>query len=198
MTHDAPFRIALILVFVVQTAISLRYVRRAGADETIVRRRAEGVLLTVGIAVTYLAYGVAFIAYLLNPSWMAWSAVAVPIWIRWGGSVPLLLGAYWMIWALHRLGDNLTVSIDTKADHALITTGPYRWVRHPLYTGGMVESVGVCLMMANWFVAIAAGLFWSLMALRTPMEEGKLIETFGDEYRRYMDRVGRFIPKVRR
>lgn len=198
MTHDTPFRIVLIVVFVLQTTVSLRYVRRAGAGDTILRRRAEGVLLTVGIALTYLAYGAAFVAYLLNPDWLIWSAMAVPPWIRWSGAVPLLFGAAWMIWALHRLGENLTVSIDTKEDHALITTGPYRWVRHPLYTGGMIESIGLCLMMANWFVAIAAGLFWSLMAVRTPMEERQLIETFGDAYLHYMERVGRFVPKIGR
>jgi protein-S-isoprenylcysteine O-methyltransferase Ste14 len=196
MTHEAPFRIVLTVVLVVQTAISLRYVRRAGADATIVRRRAEGVPLTVAIAVSYLAYGVTFVAYLVNPGWMAWSVVAVAPWLRWAGVVPLSLGGCWMIWALHHIGENLTVSIDTKEEHALITSGPYRWVRHPLYTGGMVESVGVCLVMANWFVAISAGLFWSLLAMRTPMEERNLVETFGDEYRQYMERVGRFVPKV--
>jgi protein-S-isoprenylcysteine O-methyltransferase Ste14 len=60
----------------------------------------------------------------------------------------------------------------------------------------MVESVGVCLLMANWFVSISAGLFWALIAYRTPMEEKKLIEEFGDAYRRYMQRVGRFMPRI--
>ena len=91
---------------------------------------------------------------------------------------------------------NLTISISTRENHALVTTGPYRWVRHPLYTGGMVEAVGLCLLMANWLVALSAGLFWALIAYRTPMEEKELIETFGDEYRQYLQRVGRFMPKI--
>ena len=102
------------------------------------------------------------------------------------------------MWGLHHLGTNLTISISTTDEHSLITAGPYRWVRHPLYTGGMIESVGLCLMMANWFVAISAGCFWALIVYRTPMEETKLIEEFGDEYRQYTEDVGRFVPKWRR
>lgn len=196
MTNDAPFRLILIVVFVVQTAVSVRYLRRAGTDSTVLRNREEGIPLTIAIALSYFAYGVSFVAYLVNADWMTWSAVALPPWIRWGAAVPLLFGAFWMIWALHHIGENVTISIETKEDHTLITTGPYRWVRHPLYAGGMVESVGVCLMMANWFVAVSAGLFWFLIAARTPMEERRLIETFGDDYRRYAKHVGRFLPKV--
>jgi protein-S-isoprenylcysteine O-methyltransferase Ste14 len=161
------------------------------------RRREEGIFLTVALVLFYLAYGIGFVAYLLNPNWMAWSAVAIPPMVRWIGSLPLLLGAAFMIWGLHHIGRNITFSIRTRENHALVTTGPYRWVRHPLYTGGMVEAVGLCLLMANWSVALSAGLFWSLIAYRTPMEEKKLIETFGYEYRQYMQRVGRFLPVPR-
>jgi len=198
MNDETPFRILLIFVSVVQTVISLRYLKKAKAGSTIFRRREEGILLSIAIVVFYLAYGVAVVTYFLNPNWMAWSAFVVPSWIRWVGIVPLLFGAFWIIWGLHHIGDNITVSIKTREDHALITTGPYHWVRHPLYAAGIIESVGVCLMMANWFVAISAGLFWTLIALRTPMEEQKLIEKFGDKYCRYMQRVGRFMPRIDR
>lgn len=195
MSDDTPFRVILIAVFIVQTGASLGYLRRASADSTF-RRREEGIPLTIAISVTYAAYGGGFLAYLLNPDWMAWSAVVLPPWVRWIGVIPLLFGAFWMVWSLHHLGENLTVSIATKEDHALVTTGPYRWVRHPLYSGGMLESMGLCVMMANWFVAAAAGAFWLLLAVRTPMEERRLLDKFGEEYRDYARRVGRFVPKV--
>lgn len=198
MNDETPFRIILIFVSVVQTAISLRYLKKAKAGSTIFRRREEGIPLSVAIVVFYLAYGVGVVTYFLNPNWMAWSAVVIPLWIRWAGSLPLLFGAFWIIWGLHHIGGNLTISIRTREDHALITTGPYEWVRHPLYTAGIVESVGVCLMMANWFVVVSAGLFWTLIAVRTPREEKKLIEKFGDAYCQYMQRVGRFVPKILR
>lgn len=194
MTNEDPFRILLALVAFIQIVISLPYGRRARVGSTMFRRREEGVVLTGAIVLAYLAYGIGFVAYLLDPNWMAWSAFRIPSIVRWIGSIPLLLGAAFMVWGLHHIGRNITISISTRKDHALVTTGPYRWVRHPLYTGGMVEAVGLCLLMANWFVALCAGLFWTLIAYRTPMEEKKLIETFGDEYREYMQRVGRFLP----
>ena len=194
MTDEDPLRILLTVVAVIQIVISLPYWRKARAGSTIFRRREEGLFLTVVLVLFYLAYGIGFVAYLLNPTWLAWSAVEIPVTVRWFGSIPLLLGGALMVWALHHIGRNITISISTKQDHALVTTGPYRWVRHPIYTGGMVEAVGVCLLMANWFVAVSAGLFWALIAYRTPMEEKKLIERFGDEYKQYMQRVRRFLP----
>lgn len=196
MAAENSFRFLLIGVSIIQTVISVRYLRMAKAGSTIFQSREEGILLSVGIVVPYLAFVVAVLAYYINPAWMAWSAVKVPAWLRWAGAVPLLVGACLLVWGLHHLGTNLTISISTRHEHALITSGPYRWVRHPLYTGGMVESLGLCLLTANWFVAISAGLFWALIAYRTPMEEKQLIEGFGDEYRHYMQRVGRFVPKT--
>ena len=189
MTDEDPFRILLAVMAVVQIAISVPYWRRARAGSTICRRREEGLFLTVALVLCYVAYGIGFVAYLLNPAWMSWSAVGIPSMVRWFGAVPLLLGAAFMVWGLHHIGRNITISISTKQDHALVTTGPYRWVRHPIYTGGMVEAVGVCLLMANWFVAVSADLFWALIAYRTPMEERKLIETFGDASRRRIIRI---------
>lgn len=198
MNDENTFRFLLIGVSIIQTAISVRYMRMAKAGSTILGPREEGILFSVIIVVFYLAYGAAVLIYFINPAWMAWSAVEAPAWLRWFGIVPLLTGAYLLVSGLHHLGTNLTISVSTKNEHALITTGPYRWIRHPLYTGGMIESVGVCLLMANWFVAISAGLFWALIVIRTPMEEKKLIEEFGEEYRQYMRRVGQFVPKLRR
>ncbi len=195
MDNENAFRFFLIVVFIVQTAISIRHVRRAGAEATIFRHREEGIALSVIIVVFYLTYLVSVLSYLVDPRWMAWSAVAVPVWLRWLGAIPLLIGASVMLAGLHQLGTNLTISISTMQGHLLIDSGPYGWVRHPLYVGGMIEAVGLCLMMANWFVTLAAVLFWAMIVLRTPMEEQKLIEQFGDQYREYSKRVGRFLPR---
>ena len=126
MTDEDPFRILLAVVAVTQIVISLPYWRKARAGSTIFRRREEGLFLTVVLVLFYLAYGIGFVAYLLNPSWLAWSAVEIPAIVRWFGSIPLLLGGALMVWALHHIGRNITISISTKQDHALVTTGPYR------------------------------------------------------------------------
>lgn len=195
MADENTFRFFLIAVSVLQIAMSARYLRAARAGSTIFRHREEGIVLSITIGVFYLAYVASVLIYFINPQWMTWSALELSAGARWCGVVPLLAGAYLMIAGLDHLGTNLTISISTNQQHELITTGPYRWVRHPLYTAGMLQSVGVCMLMANWFAAIAAFLFWTTIVIRTPMEERKLIEQFGDQYQQYAARVGRFVPR---
>ena len=85
-----------------------------------------------------------------------------------------------------------------KKHHTLVKTGPYRYVRHPLYSAALVEAVGVSLLMANWFVAVMVAVFWIVLIYRTRLEENNLINRFGDEYKDYMAKSGRFLPSFRR
>ena len=194
MTSDIPYRVALVVLAVVQLTVSSRFMKKAKAGGTIFQKRAEGLPLSIAIAGFYIAYCLAVLVYLINPQWMNWSVLTLPAYARWSGVLIMALGAAFHIWGMLHLGTNLTISISTRDEHTLITTGPYRWVRHPLYAGGMLESVGVCLLLANVSVIVAAVCFWGLIVWRTGMEEGRLIETFGDGYRRYRERVGRFVP----
>ena len=80
----------------------------------------------------------------------------------------------------------------------LITSGPYRWVRHPMYTTIFVWAVAFLLMSANWLVG---GLWFGLGLVASALvrvEEAVLIDTFGAAYRVYMRRTGRFLPRLRR
>jgi protein-S-isoprenylcysteine O-methyltransferase Ste14 len=68
-----------------------------------------------------------------------------------------------------------------------------------MYTAFLAAFTGLVLVCANWFVGLAAGLgYGAAMLIRTPGEERMLIEEFGDEYRAYMARTGRFLPKAGR
>jgi protein-S-isoprenylcysteine O-methyltransferase Ste14 len=77
-----------------------------------------------------------------------------------------------------------------------VTSGPYRWVRHPFY-----DCVALCVLAnsvvaANWFLFSTGGLAVGLMVVRTRKEEEKLLARFGDAYRAYMERTGRFLPRL--
>lgn len=106
-----------------------------------------------------------------------------------------MFGGAIVIWGLHGIGTNLTISPSTKEDHQLVTTGAFGLVRHPLYTGVFVESVGVCVLMANWFALLCASTFCGLIATRTQFGEENLVATFGDEYEQYIQNVGKFLPR---
>jgi protein-S-isoprenylcysteine O-methyltransferase Ste14 len=103
------------------------------------------------------------------------------------------LGIYWLF---SSIGTGITPVSATRKEHQLSTRGPYRWVRHPLYTVGSTFIISFGMMADNWFIALLGVLAFIGMAIRTPKEEASLIEKFGDEYREYMKRTGRFLPKL--
>ena len=196
MMLDLPYRIALVAIAALQFAILRGYLGKARAGTSLRQPRAEGRWLAAGTAAFFLMYGAAVLVYLIDPAWMAWSRVALPGALRWCGAPLMAVGAALHLWGTHHLGANLSITISTGAGHRLVTSGPYRRVRHPLYTGGMIESLGVCLLLADAAVTAGAAGFWVLVALRTAREEAILLETFGEAYRRYQGRVGRFLPRV--
>jgi protein-S-isoprenylcysteine O-methyltransferase Ste14 len=101
------------------------------------------------------------------------------------------------IWTHHALGKNWSVDLVIKEEHTLITSGPYRWVRHPMYTSFFVQSLAFFLLSANWVIGLA-GLATSVLgASRVDKEEALMIEEFGDQYRAYMQRTGRFLPPMK-
>ncbi|UCD23138.1 MAG: isoprenylcysteine carboxylmethyltransferase family protein, partial [Gemmatimonadota bacterium] len=99
-------------------------------------------------------------------------------------------------WLFSSIGSAITPTSATRQAHVLTTKGPYRWVRHPLYTVGPSFFVSFGMMAQNWFIAGLGVVAFALMAVRTPAEEANLIEKFGDEYRDYMARTGRFLPRL--
>ena len=90
---------------------------------------------------------------------------------------------------------NLTVTVVTRAEATLVTSGPYRWVRHPFYVTIAFLLVSVSLIAANWFIGLLGIFILAFFALRSPLEEQKLAERFGDEYRAYTKRTGKFFPR---
>jgi protein-S-isoprenylcysteine O-methyltransferase Ste14 len=99
-------------------------------------------------------------------------------------------------WVFSSLGNNISPTQATRHGHQLVTHGPYRFVRHPLYTTGTLAYLALSLITVKWWiiVALAPGLLFVL--LRTPAEEDRLLETFGNDYGAYAQRTGRFVPKV--
>jgi protein-S-isoprenylcysteine O-methyltransferase Ste14 len=95
----------------------------------------------------------------------------------------------------HTLGRNLTDTVVTRRDAHFVNHGPYRLVRNPMYTGVLLLGMSLGLGLGTWLLPVAASLMFTLLSLRTRREEQYLIERFGDQYRSYMKRVGRFFPK---
>jgi protein-S-isoprenylcysteine O-methyltransferase Ste14 len=187
----AVLRAGVILVIVT----TVYYRVRAGTKEPLDRRQ-EGLFMLVALRLAGAVLWVGALAYVIDPGWMAWSSVALPMSARWTGLVFFLAAFALLAWTLRNLGPNLTDTVVTRREHSLVTRGPYRWVRHPFYDTMALLAIAVSLLAANWFIFAAGAIVFALLAIRSGIEEAKLLARFGEPYRAYRERTGRFVPKV--
>ena len=197
--NENIFRMLAALILFTGIGISSYYRRKADRESgEKISRKVDGSMMMNIIKIGGLILWLSPVAYLLNPQWMAWSKINLPEWVRWLGvvmGVLCILGIYWLF---SSIGSGITPTSATRNKHQLVTSGPYRWVRHPLYTVGSSMFISIGMMADNWFIAALGILAFILMAVRTPKEEANLIEKFGDEYQEYMKHTGRFLPKLGR
>ena len=191
------FRILAAVILFSGVGISIYY-RRKADNETgeKISRRVDGSLMLNIIKIFGLLLWFSPLIYLLNPNWMAWSKIGLPDELRWLGAGMGILCVAGIYWLFSSIGSGITPTSATRKQHTLVTSGPYRWVRHPLYTIGSSLFIAFGMIADNWFIALLGILAFIAMATRTPKEEANLIDKFGDDYRNYMKRTGRFFPKL--
>ncbi len=110
----------------------------------------------------------------------------------------LMAGGLVLFWITHKhLGRNWSVTLDTRKTHKLIDTGIYARVRHPMYLAFWLTALAQAVLLANWFAGLAGPIAWAtLFFLRVGREEKLMIDTFGDQYTRYMQRTKRVLPWI--
>lgn len=197
MDTDQQFRFAVLGVIAVATSIAVYHRIRAAGGSPPVSREQEGMLLGVTLRLGGLVLWLSTVAYLVAPSLVQPTSIALPTTIRWIGVAISIFGLSLMQWTLTSLGKNLTDTVATRDNATLITHGPYKWVRHPYYVAAALLIVATTLMSTNLIIALSGLLVLVLLAIRTPQEERMLIERFGTAYKDYQATTGRFIPKPR-
>jgi protein-S-isoprenylcysteine O-methyltransferase Ste14 len=108
------------------------------------------------------------------------------------------IGALVMFWLTHKaLGAMWSVSLQLKEKHRLVTTGIYRYLRHPMYSAFWLMAIAQALLLSNWIAGLAGIVgFGTLFLLRVGEEERMMEEAFGEEYRVYSASTKRIIPFV--
>jgi len=197
MNTELGFRIALAVIGSVYAAIRIYYTRLAiRSDRNFFRPRNDFRQLAFGTLGFLIIVPV--VVYIFAPEQIAWAALPLRAGWRWFGVGLGLAGIFLLLWVHHTLGKNFAVPAVAKERQTLVTVGPYRWVRHPMYTALFLVTVVYFLISANEFIGVTwIGWIVGTVASMVRDEEAVLIEKFGDEYRAYMRRTGRFLPRVR-
>lgn len=134
--------------------------------------------------------------YVFTP-WLNSLNMNLSDWARWSGVVAFGFGLT-LFWQVHKtLGKNWSPILEIRKDHKLITEGPYKYIRHPMYTMIWIWVICQWLILSNWIVGIMGVLTWSILYfIRLPEEEKLMIEKFGQEYKNYMRKTKKIIPWV--
>jgi protein-S-isoprenylcysteine O-methyltransferase Ste14 len=197
ITNEQLFRWFFIAISISTLSISGYFRRKARQSGEVFPRAREGKLVLLSRLLFSAPLYLPIIAFMLNPAWMAWSAISIPIWLRWL-DVAVGLGMLPLIyWVVSSIGNNISETFLTKENPILVTHGPYHWVRHPLYTVATIWLISLSILGANWFMlAMTCLAFMGLAVLVIPREETELRRNFGNEYQDYMKRTGRFVPRL--
>ena len=198
MDLDTTFRPYVVTGFFLIILIALPFRIKSQATREKLDRTQEGVAMMIGLRLAGAVLWGSAITYMVNPSAMAWSSLPLPIWLRWTGVALFTITAVLLIWTLRSLGPNLTDTVVTRQAHTLVTRGPYAVVRHPFYDCMALFTLSIALTASNWFLIATGILVFALLAARSRTEEDKLLARFGEPYRAYQSRTGRFLPRLGR
>jgi protein-S-isoprenylcysteine O-methyltransferase Ste14 len=194
LTSETAFRLALAAIMLATGGVTLFFRIRASTPGETVSRREEGMLMLISLRLAGLALCIATLAYLISPDSVRWASVPLPLAIRWAAMGLGFVCSILMAWTLASLGKNLTDTVATRSRASLVTTGPYRWVRHPFYTVSALLMLSATLVSTNLLIGLASLVVLGLLATRTPKEDAMLEAKFGQEYINYKKRTPAYLP----
>jgi protein-S-isoprenylcysteine O-methyltransferase Ste14 len=163
---------------------------RSAPDAHKADRGSKAVVITaanIGIALGFMAaYGVP--RFSVHAHWMAVFATGIAVW---------LAGIALRLYSIRILGRFFTYDVAISQGQHIVEQGPYRWVRHPSYLGGLLAQIGFGLTLTNWLAMILpVCCLAAAYVYRIPLEEQALVRGLGPGYSDYMRRTWRLIPFV--
>lgn len=215
---ELVFRLILLILLVTFGVVRGYYTRKAEArDPDFMKKRHKKETRTyerrrdvVIQDLAAIAWAIPMFLYLLVPSWRTWAALpSLPVlssfsvfpgfsWVSWVG---VGLGGFslvLLVWVHRVLGEFWTANLEVKPGHRLVTHGTYGRIRYPMYTASALFMFSTGLIAADWVILVVSVLTLIIVLKRIENEERLLIQHFGDEYREYMKRTRRLLPRLRR
>jgi protein-S-isoprenylcysteine O-methyltransferase Ste14 len=183
-----PYILSIVCWFALEVALGVRDAVRQKARQSPDRGTRAMVGLCIGVSI--------FMGTLMR-RWVPALNTPIPAAFAVAGVVVIWIGLAVRVWAVRTLGGWFSTWLQADADQALITRGPYRWVRHPSYTGLLLIAVGFGLGGRNWLALLVCVVVPLLGLLpRIAVEESELTGVLGEQYRSYQRTTWRFVPGV--
>jgi protein-S-isoprenylcysteine O-methyltransferase Ste14 len=196
MESETIFRILLPVLMVAFSVHRGYYIRKHGEERNTLKRREESLISKIAGILGMIGF-VAIVVYAIRPDRLSWASLLFPLWLRWTGVVLVLLGFVLLQWAQTTLGKSWSDTPRMIKEQTLITSGPYRFIRHPIYSAFLMILGATLMISANWLIGIAwIGMTVLEVASRISFEENLMLDFFGDQYREYMKHTGRLFPKI--
>jgi protein-S-isoprenylcysteine O-methyltransferase Ste14 len=169
------------------------YARRSRKTKPKLKKRED--LEKLLVALNYI--GMIFLPlFVVSTTRLDFATMGLPEGIRWLALLVYGLNLLFFLWCHKSLGKNWSSDLEIKEKHELVQEGPYKRIRHPMYTHFWLFVLSQGLILDNWIVLAYGVLAWGLLYfLRVGAEERMMIEEFGNEYKGYMKRTGRLLPK---
>ena len=197
MSDERYFRALFVSAFIAMMTIRVYYQSKVLRDEGRIDIREGRTSLVAGsiAALTSIVFGAEYIFFRGVFSFAY--ALRYPDWLRWLGGFALVAGIALLAFSHHHLGKSFHSLIVSREDHVLVKTGPYRWIRHPIYTAYLINYVGGGLLTGNLVLTVVpVVMFAILVAIRMGQEEEMLKEQFGEDYCEYLEHTGRLLPRI--
>jgi len=196
MDEELIFRLLFIAIYAVFFGVRIRYRVESARREPERRQKVESWASKI-LIIAILGYLVSIVLYMLAVPWTSWSRLAMPTWLRWLGVIGAASSILLVAWTHRALGRQYSAELAIQKDHVLVTKGPYARTRHPMYTALNMFSFSMAITTSNLLVLFFAILVILPFPWIARAEEQVLLETFGEDYRGYMRRTGRFFPRIR-
>ena len=204
MNENNTFKLLFLALFILVIIVRAYFGKKQrsvgqsswSVDEDAVKREGRWSLLLRPVSFLFML--ALFALYFIEPLGSEWLHVSLPWQFRLFG-VFLSFGGILMLVLTHRvLGIHWSTTLQFKKGHSLITTGPYGLIRHPMYTSLSIIFVGLAIVSSFWPLWILTLLMIIFFFRIVRREEDMMIDEFGDAYISYIERTGRYLPRLRR
>ena len=179
---------ALWLIFAAYWLISALKRKKTKTRESIAQRMRYVLPLVVGCFLLFRSdahYG-----------WLTTRFVPDTLAMQWAGVFVTAAGVAIACWARYHLGANWSGTVTLKENHELIRTGPYRNIRHPIYTGILLALLGTAIALGEVRGLLAVAIAWSSFYIKARREESFLTQEFGASFTEHQSQTGMFLPRL--